>query len=146
MALSGAFSADFPRYRADQLFAIADDIERYPQFIPWCRSARVLSQDGAVREVENHFGAGPADISFSSRAVTSPPEQLEITAEGGPFRRFSLTWTFTPLEAGGCRVKAHYVVDFRSGLLQGLAALTIREVEHRVLRRFRDRAAEIYGA
>jgi coenzyme Q-binding protein COQ10 len=145
MALSGAFSADFPRFGADQLFAVADDIESYPRFIPWCRSARVLWRDGAVREVDNHFGAGPADISFRSRAEASPPERLAITALDGPFRRFSLVWTFTPLEAGGCRVRADYVIDFRSALLQGLARLTIREVEHRVLRKFRDRAEALYS-
>jgi len=146
MALSGAFSADFPRFRVDQMFAIADDIESYPRFIPWCRSARVLSRDGDAREVENHFGAGPADIAFRSHAEAQAPERLTITAVDGPFRRFSLVWTFTPLAPGGCRVRAEYVVEFRSHLLQGLARLTIREVQHRVLRKFRDRAAEIYGA
>ncbi|HSV29863.1 MAG TPA: type II toxin-antitoxin system RatA family toxin [Candidatus Omnitrophota bacterium] len=144
MALSGGFSADFPRFTREQLFAIATDVERYPAFIPWCKSARVLMDDGGLREVDNHYGAGPADLAFRSRAVATPPDRLEITSTDGPFRRFSLTWTFTDLEQG-CRVRADYVVDFRSGLLQGLARLTIREVERRVLKRFRDRAAELYG-
>lgn len=145
-ALRGGFSADYPRYSCDQLFALATDIESYPTFIPWCRSARVLSRDGAVREVDNRFGAGPADLGFRSRAVEDPPHRLAITSGDGPFRRFELIWSFTPLAGGGCRVRADYVVDFRSGWLQGLARLTVHEVERRVVRKFRDRARAVYGS
>lgn len=146
MALAGGFSVEFPRWTCEQLFAIAFDIESYPRFIPWCKSARVLSEDGPLREVENHFGAGPADLAFRTRAVATPAQRLEIASQDGPFRRFSLIWSFTPLESGGCRVRAEYLVDFRSGMLQGLAHLTIREVERRIVRKFRDRAAEVYGS
>ncbi|MGE5548259.1 MAG: type II toxin-antitoxin system RatA family toxin [Solirubrobacterales bacterium] len=144
-ALTGVISADFPRHTREQLFAVASDIERYPEFIPWCRRARVLSCEAEVREVDNHFGAGPADISFRSRAVAAPPEQLEISAADGPFRTFRLVWTFAAVDSG-CRVRAEYEVLFRSGMLQALARLTIHEVERRVLRTFRDRARALYGA
>lgn len=146
MALRGAFSAEFPRWSCEQLFALATDVESYPRFIPWCKSARVLSEEGCSREVVNHFGAGPAELTFRTRAVSTAPERLEIMSADGPFRRFALTWSFAPMEGGGCTVRADYVIDFRSSVLQGLAHLTIREVERRIVRKFRDRAAEMYGS
>lgn len=143
MALTGRFTADFP-WSCAQLFALADDIERYPEFISWCKSARVLSEDGSGRVVDNHFGAGPVDLHFASRAVADPPHRLDITAADGPFRRFRLTWTFTR-EGAGCRVAAEYEVAFRSPMTQALAHFAIAEVERRVMRKFAERAEAVYG-
>lgn len=145
VALTGGFTADYPRWSCEQLFALASDIESYPHFIPWCKSARILRDQGGLRDVVNHFGAGPVDMCFTSRALAEPPHRLSITAADGPFRRFRLDWSFTPLPQGGCRVRADYAMEFRSPWLQGLARLTVHEVERRVVHRFRDRARAVYG-
>ncbi|CAA7624460.1 type II toxin-antitoxin system RatA family toxin [Magnetospirillum sp. UT-4] len=143
--LAGRFAAEFPRHSREQLFALADDIESYPAFIPWCRSARVVSQAGAERAVDNHFGAGPVDLSFRTRAIAAPPDSLEIASEDGPFRRFHLVWRFLDRAGGGCRVEAEYRLAFRSPMLQALARLAVHEAERRIVARFRDRAAALYG-
>lgn len=142
--LSGRFAADFPRWSPGQMFRLAADIERYPAFIPWCKSARVLSEDGVERVVDNHFGIGPVDMRFLSRAVTRAPDSLDIIAADGPFENFRLIWRFTAATTG-CRVEADYEIAFRSPMLHGLAGIVIHEVERRVLRRFEERAAEVYG-
>jgi coenzyme Q-binding protein COQ10 len=142
--LTGRFAADFPRWSPDQLFRLAADIERYPDFIPWCKSARVLSEDGTERMVDNHFGIGPLDMHFLSRTVTRAPDSLDIAAADGPFQDFRLIWRFLPA-ATGCRVEADYQIAFRSPMLHGLAGIAIHEVERRVLKRFEERAAEVYG-
>ncbi|MGE5503320.1 MAG: type II toxin-antitoxin system RatA family toxin [Actinomycetota bacterium] len=143
--IRGGWSIDFPRLDAARLFALAVDIESYPQFLPWCRSARVRRRDGGVLDVDNHFGAGPLDVRFCSRAVAEEPTRLEITSEDGPFRRFRLVWLFEPQADGGCRVLADYELSLRSPLLQSLARLSMPELERKVARRFRDRARMLYG-
>ncbi|MGE4280155.1 MAG: type II toxin-antitoxin system RatA family toxin [Magnetospirillum sp.] len=140
MGLSGRFAVDFPGLAADDLFAIASDIESYPSFIPWCRSARVLETDGNVRQVENHFGAGPMDMRFVTRAQADPPQTLAITSEDGPFRSFRLDWTFRE-----GHVEARYHISLRSPLLQGLAAFAMPEVERRIVSQFRQRVADLHG-
>lgn len=142
--LAGRLVAEFPGRTPDELFRLAADIEGYPAFIPWCRSARVLREDGDERLVDNHFALGPAEMHFLSRAVARRPERLDIAAADGPFRSFRLIWQFQPIP-GGCRVAAEYRVVFRSPLLQGLARLAVHEIERRVLKHFRARAAEVYG-
>jgi coenzyme Q-binding protein COQ10 len=145
MPLAGRFRTDFPHLDCDRLFALAADIESYPGFIPWCRRARILERDGCCWLVENHFGAGPVDVRFHTTARPRPPEELEITASDGPFRSFRLLWRFLPLPGGGCRVEAGYRMSLRSPLLQGLAMLSMHEVERRVIRNFHDRARSVYG-
>lgn len=138
--LAGRFAADMPGLSARQLFDIAADVESYPQFIPWCRAARVLRADGDLREVENHFRAGPAALTFRTTARAHPPEALSIRSDDGPFRAFRLDWRF----ADG-RVEADYGIALRSPLLQGLAGFAMPEVERRIVSQFRQRATALYG-
>jgi len=140
MGLSGRFAVDIPGLDAAQLFAIASDIESYPLFIPWCRSAKVLSADGPVRRVENHFGAGPVDMRFVTRAEADAPEMLTITSDDGPFKNFHLQWHF----ADG-RAEADYSIALRSPLLQGLAVFAMPEVERRIVSQFRQRVKALHG-
>lgn len=144
-AVTGQVAADFPEFTSEQMFALAVDIERYPAFIPWCRRACILSRDGAVLEVDNHFGAGPLDAGFRTRAVAQPPHRLEITADQPPFRHFRLVWRFEPAAGGGCRVVAEYDLALRSPLLHGLARIAMPEASRKIVRRFHDRAVELYG-
>lgn len=144
-AVTGRLAAAFPGYSAAQLFALAADIESYPHFIPWCRRARILVRDGDVWQVDNHFGAGPVDAGFRTRAVVTPPDRLEITSDQAPFRAFRLLWRFADLPEGGCRVEAEYELSLRSPLLHGLARLAMPEASRKIMDRFRHRAAELYG-
>lgn len=145
LPVTGRVTAEFPHYSAEQMFALAVDIESYPHFIPWCRRARVLSRDGDVLEVDNHFGAGPLDAGFRTRATATPPHRLEITADQAPFRTFRLVWTFEPLPGGGCRVGAEYDLSLRSPLLHGLARMAMPEASRKIILRFQERAAALYA-
>lgn len=143
--IAGRFAADFPEYGCEELFALAADIEHYPAFIPWCRRARIIARHGDVLEVENHFGAGPVDAAFRTRALPEPPHRLDISSDQSPFRSFQLVWHFTPMDATGCRVEAEYHMVLRSPLLHGLARLTLAEAQRKIVQRFRDRARALYG-
>lgn len=144
--LAGRLRADFPIFTPAQMFALATDIESYPSFLPWCRHARIVARDPAGWLVENHFGAGPLDAGFRTRAMLDPPHRLEIVTDEPPFKQFRLVWSFASLPPAGCRVTLEYVADLRAPLLQTLARLAAPEMEHQILRRFRDRARLLYGS
>lgn len=141
--LTGRWRLDVPGHDCEQMFAIAVDIESYPRFLPFCRSARIRRRDAGGLDVENHFGAGPVQARFRTRATFDRPHRLDITSQAAPFRRFRLTWLFAPLPEG-CRVEAEYEIEMRSFLLHGLARLALSEIEPSVLASFRRRIAEVY--
>ena len=35
-------------YTPAQMYALVADVERYPEFLPWCRAARITRRDGDV--------------------------------------------------------------------------------------------------
>lgn len=144
--ITGRCRADFPAWDCAQMFAIASDIESYPLFLPWCRSARILSREGDLWQVENHFGAGPVDQVFLTQARLEQPHRLTITSDQPPFSRFVMEWHFQDRPQGGCLVTAQYGMRLASPLLHGLARFSMAGAENKILARFRDRARQLYGA
>lgn len=137
-------------YSARQMYDLVADIERYPEFLPWCAAARIRArrQDGG-REVVL------ADLVISFRVfretfgsrVTLDPAALTIDTAyiDGPFRHMQSRWSFAEAEGGGCEVSFHVDFEFRNRVLQGLIGVVFNDAMQRVVRAFERRAAELYG-
>ncbi|MDI9848754.1 type II toxin-antitoxin system RatA family toxin [Rhodoblastus sp. 17X3] len=136
------FTKFFPHDAPSRLFALVNDIESYPAFIPHCRRARILSRDGGVRRVENAFGLGPLRLSFVSEAREDPPRELVIQSRLGALRAFRLRWLFEP-EGEGCLLSCDLDLEFSSSVLNALAPLAASEFERSVIVAFERRAAAL---
>lgn len=131
-------------WTAEQMFDLAADIERYPEFLPHWPHASIRSQEGEVLRVVQEIDLGVRRLSFESRAVLQRPAHLHIESASGPFRRLSIDWRFTP-ERDGCRTALAVEIEMRSLLLEALAVKLMTMLTRDVLARFRDRAAVLYG-
>ncbi len=131
-------------YRSDQLFRLVLDIERYPEFVPGYRRARIVQRGADALGVEQTVGFGPATFSFHSTAEFQVPTRIFIHATDGPFRRLDVEWRFAD-EEGGCRVSAqtHYQLH---GLLAPVLAGWLEFLVPRLLDAFAARAAKLYAA
>jgi coenzyme Q-binding protein COQ10 len=134
------FSKFYPHSTPRDLFALVDDIESYPSFIPFCLHARILSNDGRFRRVANVFGVGPLRLSFVSEARADPPRELVIEAQDRALRAFHLRWGFAP-QGEGCLLSCDLTLDFVQPLPNALVALAGHEFERRVVAAFERRAA-----
>ena len=86
------------------LFALINDIESYPQFVPWCTHARVQSR--SAREIIATLGVrqGPLHGEFTTRNTLEPDRRIALQLLSGPFRTLEGEWRLSPLE-DGCRVE-----------------------------------------
>lgn len=136
-------------YRADEMYALVADVERYPEFLPWCAAARVrkVTQEGdhAVMEAELVISFKVFRERFGSR-VTLWPEQRRIDTAylDGPFRHMESRWAFREAEAG-CEVEFHVDFAFRNAILQKVIGVVFNEAMHQVVRAFERRAAALHG-
>jgi coenzyme Q-binding protein COQ10 len=105
-------------FSCEQLFDLAADVERYPEFLPGWISARIVRREGDVLHVEQALGIGPLRLRFDSRTVLHRPERIDVTSSDRPFRRYSLTWLFAPGPAGSCNLSVTVDLELHSGLLQ----------------------------
>jgi ribosome-associated toxin RatA of RatAB toxin-antitoxin module len=97
------------------LFALINDIESYPQFLPWCTHARVLSR--SAQEIVATIGVrqGPLSGEFTTRNVLSAPRSVHMHLVSGPFRTLSGEWLLSPVESG-CRVELSMRFAFNNRL------------------------------
>lgn len=137
-------------YTAEQLFKLVGDIDRYPEFLPWCSAARIRKrtpiEDGEVVDADLVVSFKVFRERFGSR-VTLRPEARTIHVQylEGPFRYLDNHWEFFPLDGGRCRVKFFVDFEFRSRTLQALIGVVFNQAMQRIVRAFEERAAELYG-
>jgi len=80
-----------------QLFALLNDIESYPRFIPWCTHAKVLSQ--SEREIVATIGVrqGPLHSEFTTRNELEQDRRILMHLVTGPFRMLEGEWLLAPI-------------------------------------------------
>ena len=131
-------------YRADQLFDLVADVARYPEFLPWCRAARIRKRDGDVIVADLVIGFKGVTEKFTSR-VTLDRERNRVDTiyEEGPFKYLENHWKFESVP-GGTSVDFHVDFEFRSRILQAMIGAVFTEAVRRMVAAFETRAAELY--
>jgi ribosome-associated toxin RatA of RatAB toxin-antitoxin module len=128
---------------AETMYELVDDFERYPHFLPWCRSATMLEREGDV--TRGRLGIDVAgfkgDIVTVNRAVPGRSIALELVE--GPFESFKGLWTFSPLGDTGSRVTLAVEYKFASGALQAVTAPMFGRITGMLVERFVARAEEV---
>jgi ribosome-associated toxin RatA of RatAB toxin-antitoxin module len=99
-----------------RLFALINDIETYPQFLPWCAYARVESRSAAEVVATLGVRQGALHGEFTTRNSLEQDRSVSMHLVSGPFRTLEGQWLLTPIEADGCRVELTMRFAFRSAL------------------------------
>jgi coenzyme Q-binding protein COQ10 len=129
------------------MYAIVADVERYPQFVPWCADLRVLKREvQGPRNViiaETLIGYKSLRERYTSRVVLDPAAcTIDVTQVSGAFRELENHWRFTP-EGAGCRVDFSILFEFKSRVLGLVAATVLGPVMSRMTDAFEARAREL---
>lgn len=132
------------RHTPEQLFALVADVHRYPEFLPWCVGARVVSRDENKLIADLTIGFKMFRETFRSEVTLDRPRQVRVTYLNGPFRYLNNTWTFTPVLQG---TEVDFFVDFefRSRMLQMVIGTVFNEAVRLMVRAFERRAMALYG-
>src|SRR6187455_2612499 len=95
-----------------RMYALVNDIERYPEFVPWCTAARVdARKDGEVVATLT-IKRGPVKSEFTTRNLLEADKRVLMQFVSGPFRVLEGLWTFTALGELGCRVELETRFEF----------------------------------
>ncbi len=132
-------------YTPEQLSALVADVERYPEFLPWCVGARVRERQPRLVVADLIIGFKMFRERFTSRVKLDLPHRIDVTYEEGPFRYLDNHWIFEPAP-GGCRVDFFVDFEFKSRLLQRVIELLFHEAVRRMVAAFEARAHALYGA
>jgi coenzyme Q-binding protein COQ10 len=131
-------------YRPDQLFDLVADVDKYPQFLPWCAAAKVRSRQDNELVADLTIRFGPFRESFTSRVTLERPGRIRARYENGPFKYLNNQWVFTATP-GGTQVDFWVDFEFRSRILQGAIGAVFSEAVKRMVSAFLKRARDVYG-
>lgn len=92
-------SAHVP-YTREQMFDLVNDVERYPEFLHWCRGARIDARQGNAIEATLKIGGFGFEQSFRTRNTLQRPERIGIDLVSGPFRHLRGEWRFVAADVG----------------------------------------------
>lgn len=101
---------------AARMFALINDIERYPAFVPWCSGARVESRTELEIVATLDVKRGPLRAQFTTRNTLEPESRVRMQLVRGPFSTLEGEWRLSPVGDIGCRVELALQFAFANGL------------------------------
>ncbi len=132
-------------YTPVQMYALVADIERYPEFLPWCVAARIRERRADFIDADLVIGFRMFRERFTSHVQLDPPGRIDVTYAEGPFRYLNNHWSFGPAP-GGCRIDFFVDFEFKSRVLQKVIEVLFGEAVRRMVAAFEGRARQLYGS
>ncbi len=133
-------------YDREQVFNLVADVERYPEFLPWCVACRIKRRESpTVFVADLIIGFKMIRERFTSRVALNRPQRVDVTYHDGPFRYLNNHWSFEPTEDGGCAIDFYIDFEFKSKTLQKIIGTLFNEAVQRMVNAFEHRAAVLYA-
>lgn len=131
-------------YSAEQICALIVDIERYPEFLPWCVAARIIKRYDWGCEAELVIGYKSFRESYISKVHIAAPNSVNVEMISGPFKQLINKWKLTECE-GGVEVDFFLDFSFKSRLLDKAMGIFFLRATQKMTEAFKTRAVELYG-
>ncbi|GAA5662339.1 type II toxin-antitoxin system RatA family toxin [Brucella sp. RRSP16] len=138
-------------HRAEQMFGLVADVEKYPEFLPMCEALSVRSRkerDGkALLIADMTVGYKLIRETFTSQVLLKPEDNvIDVKYLDGPFRYLDNRWTFKPVDDGSeCDVEFFIDYEFKSRTLGLLMGTMFDLAFKKFSEAFEKRADQIYG-
>ena len=127
-----------------RMFELVDQVERYPEFLPWCGGAQVIGQqpDGKTARIDIDYHGVKAH--FTTDNANRPPESIVITLRDGPFRHLHGEWRFRMLAVNACKVEFELAYEFKTHVLEVVVGPVFSHIANTFIDAFVRRAEAIY--
>lgn len=132
-------------YSAQEMYALVENIDAYPEFLPWCRSSRVLERKEGGTIARMSVGLKGLKQSFTTENLNRPGESIEMRLVEGPFQAFRAAWKFQPLGAHAAKIEFSMGYEFSSGLLAKVLGPLFDHIADTMVDAFIRRAGTVYG-
>jgi coenzyme Q-binding protein COQ10 len=133
-------------YTQDQIFDLIADVERYPEFLPWCMAARIRQRPAPnVLVADLVIGYKVFRERFTSHVQLNRPTRIDVKYYEGPFRYLNNHWDLEPRGDGECVIDFYVDFEFKSRMLQKVIQTLFNEAVQRMVGAFEKRAEALYG-
>jgi len=131
-------------HSAEQMFNLVDRVEDYPRFLPWCGGASVTELDETRVHATVQIDYLHIKQSFTTENVRTPPYQIDMTLQHGPFKHLDGSWRFIPLSDSACKIEFSLHYDFSSRLLEKMVGPVFHYIANSFVDAFIYEAEKVY--
>jgi ribosome-associated toxin RatA of RatAB toxin-antitoxin module len=131
-------------YTAAQMFALVNDVGRYPEFLPWCTGARVADESDTRRLASLRIARGVLRTEFTTRNTLVKDSQILMHLVDGPFRNLAGEWRFDAIGERGSRVRFRVEFEFKNRLTAVAMSAAFEALCSSIVDAFVTRAQKVY--
>jgi ribosome-associated toxin RatA of RatAB toxin-antitoxin module len=132
-------------FKAEQMFALVNDVGRYPEFLPWCNGARVEDMSETERLATVSIARGVLRTEFTTRNTLEKNARILMELVDGPFRDLTGEWRFEPIGERGSRVHFRVEFEFKNRLTAAAFNAMFEALCGSIVDAFVQRAHKIYA-
>jgi ribosome-associated toxin RatA of RatAB toxin-antitoxin module len=133
------------RHSAQQMYDVVEQVERYPEFLPWCGGAQILERQENTAVAAMDIVYHGLRHRFSTTNENQPGSMIGITLRDGPFRHLDGCWRFIPLSEHACKVEFELTYDFSSNVLEKMIGPIFNPIANGMMDAFVRRADKLYA-
>ncbi len=132
-------------YPPSYMYDLVNDIKSYPEFVPFCSSTTIISQDDDEIRASLEFSKGGLSKSFTTCNRLQSGKMIEIKLIHGPFEQLEGFWRFEALDDEGCRIMLDLDYEFDNMLVAIAFGPIFEQIANQLLDAFCDRAKALFG-
>ncbi len=132
-------------YSAKQMFALVNDIESYPVFLPWCTKANILTTSSDAVTASISIALGKIKQNFVTANTMLADTAIIMRLVEGPFKELYGHWQFQEDNNGGCLVTLEMQFEFKNKLAKYTLGAAFEKIADSLVDAFIKRAQVVYG-
>jgi len=137
---------EYSPYSPEVLFALVQDIERYPEFLPWCQKATILEKTDDTLLATLCLSVAGFERSFTTRNQHIAPARIQVSLADGDFlKHLEGIWTFEKIDNQKTKIDLLMHFEFSNMLLRMVASPIFEEIVQTLVKAFCNRAETLHG-
>ncbi|MCF2858281.1 ubiquinone-binding protein [Pseudoalteromonas sp. SMS1] len=131
-------------YSTQEMFDLVNDVNAYPDFLPNCSGAKVLSSSNEEMTASLEITKAGLTKWFTTKNIFEG-NKVKMQLVDGPFKSLQGHWEFVELDEHACKVNLKLEFEFASKLIELAFGKVFNEVAKNMVSAFTQRAKSVYG-
>ncbi len=132
-------------FSAAQMFNLVNDIDSYPEFVPWCVQCEVHSDNEQEKQATMSFAKRGIKASVTTCNELDADKEITMRLVKGPFKHLVGTWVFHELSEQTCKVELDMQFTFSNRLYEATLGPIFNQIANKLVSAFTERAQQLYG-
>lgn len=132
-------------YSATQMFQLVNDVNSYPEFVPWCVQCVVHSENENEKQATMSFAKRGINAYVGTCNELETNKKITMRLQKGPFKHLVGTWDFHEIDEHSCKVELDMQFSFSNRLYEMTLGPIFNQVANKLVSAFTERAKQLYG-